>query len=234
MPIRAHTDSQFENELHQLRNALLYMGGEIEKNISEAMVSLSSSDETMARQIIQRDHLVNCLEIEIDDLCLRILALRQPAASDLRFITTALKIVTDLERIGDLSVHIAQRALQLGPGPHPPAYRHISQMARSIQEMVHSALDAFVKREAELAERVLVLDRDVDQLNTQVFNELTQLMTEEPQNIPRTIALLNVSKYLERIGDHATNVAEMVVFMVRGKDIRHMWSRQNTERNRRS
>ncbi len=227
---REHTDSQFENDLHQLRNALLYMGGEIEKSITDGMRALLESNEALARQTIQRDHLINCLEVEIDDLCLKILALRQPAASDLRFITTTLKIVTDLERIGDLASHVAERAAELSQQPRLGPYLALGHMAELAQQMLKDALDAFVQRDADLAEKVIALDSQVDQLNSGNFRELLKLMTDDPKAVARGISLINVSKYVERIGDHATNIAEMVIFMVRGKDVRHLHSRQEQNR----
>jgi phosphate transport system protein len=226
MPPREHTDSQYETELTQLRNSLLYMGGEIEKNIGDAIRALVEGNESVGLQVIQRDHVINCLEVDIDDLCLRILALRQPAASDLRFITTALKIVTDLERIGDLATNIAERAVELSREPPLMPYTELASMAGMAQQMVKDALDAFVRREPELAEQVIRRDRTIDELNARVFRELLTLMTGDPRAISRAIGLMGVAKHVERIGDHATNVAEMVVFMVRGKDIRHLWSRQ--------
>lgn len=233
MPLRGHLDSHYEQELTQLRNSLLQMGGEIEKNISDAMSCLRQDNEGLAREVIRRDHQVNCLEVEIDELCLRVLALRQPAASDLRFITTAMKIVTDLERIGDLSANIAERCLTLTGMKRPALVQQIFDMASQAQEMVKSSLDAFVHRETELAEKVIATDKRLDEQHRQAFFDIVELMGKEPAQIHQTVNLLSMARYLERIGDHATNIAEMVVFMVRGKDIRHLWSRQEQQKSRR-
>src|SRR5688572_17242088 len=226
MALREHTDSQFETELHQLRNALLYMGGEIEKNISDAIKALEGDDE-LARQVIPRDHLINCLEVEIDDLCLRILALRQPAASDLRFIATALKIVTDLERIGDLAVNIAERSIELNDEPPLKPYIDIPRMASAASAMVSKALDAFVKRDPALAREVLQADQAVDELNVQLFRELLTYMLEEPKNVSRALRITFIAKYLERVADHGTNIAQMVIFMCEGRDVRHPGAQEN-------
>lgn len=225
MPLRGHLDSHFEQELTQLRNHILRMGGEIEKNIGDAMDCVKAGEEALARQIIRRDHQVNCLEVEIDDLCLRILALRQPAASDLRFITTALKIVTDLERIGDLATNIAERSIALQDSQRPAIVSQVLEMGRLAQEMLKSSLDAFVHRETALAEQVISRDRRLDELHRETFDAVIGLMQAEPENIPTSVNFLSIARHLERIGDHSTNIAEMVVFMVRGKDIRHLWSR---------
>jgi len=225
MPLRGHLDSHFEQELNQLRNHILHMGGEIEKNIGDAMDCVKADNEVLARQVIRRDHQVNCLEVDIDELCLRVLALRQPAASDLRFITTALKIVTDLERIGDLATNIAERCVSLRGAGRPSLVSLMLEMGRLAQEMVKSSLDAFVHRETTLAEQVIGRDRRLDELHRSAFEQVLTLMQAEPAEIPVTVNFLSIARHLERIGDHATNIAEMVVFMVRGKDIRHQWSR---------
>jgi phosphate transport system protein len=165
---------------------------------------------------------VNRLELEIDQLCLRILALRHALPSDLRFITTALKLVTDLERIGDLAVNVCERVIELNQDPPLASYRDLSRMAEAARAMLREALDAFVQGDAWRAQRVLEQDRTVDAYNAQIFRDLMADMIENPKNVHRAIRTQSIAKTFERIGDHATNVAEMVVFMVKGEDIRHL------------
>jgi phosphate transport system protein len=172
--------------------------------------------------MIEHDHGVNRLELEIDQLCLRILALRHALPSDLRFITTALKLVTDLERIGDLAVNVCERVIELNQDPPLSSYRDLSQMAEAARSMLREALDAFVQGDAWRAQRVLEQDRTVDAYNAQIFRDLMADMMENPKNVHRAIRTQSIAKTFERIGDHATNVAEMVVFMVKGEDIRHL------------
>ncbi|RMF83058.1 MAG: phosphate transport system regulatory protein PhoU [Nitrospinota bacterium] len=219
---RRHTSTQYEQELTELRQKLLRMGGYVEEMIFRTMQALVERDSELARQMIEFDHQINRLEVEIDELCLHILALRQPTASDLRFLSTAMKIVTDLERIADLGTSIAERAIELNEEPQLKPYIDLPRMAEAAQKMVHDCLDAFVERNVELAESVLRHDHVVDELNEQIFRELLTFMLEDPHNITRAMRLMFVSKALERIGDHATNIAEMVIFMVKGKIIRHM------------
>ena len=165
---------------------------------------------------------MNRLDVEIDDLCIRLLALRQPAARDLRFITTALKITTDLERIGDMAVNICERALELNAEPQLKPYIDIPRMARISERMIRESLDAFVRDDTNLALKVCKDDQEVDDLNSQIFRETVSFMIEDPHTINRAMKIGFISKYLERIADHATNIAEMVIFMVKGKSIRHI------------
>jgi phosphate transport system protein len=176
----------------------------------------------MANVIIERDHEVNRLDVDIDDLCIRLLALHQPAGRDLRFITTGLKITTDLERIGDMAVNICERALELNQEPQLKPYIDIPRMTQIAQGMIRESLDAFVREDTDLALKVCKDDEQVDQLNSQIFREVITFMIGDPLTINRAMKLASISKYLERIADHATNIAEMVVFMVKGKSIRHM------------
>lgn len=220
-----HTDKAFESDLLRLREKLLGMGGRVEELIADSARALSERDSQLAQHIRAADAEVDRLELEVDELCRRILALRQPAASDLRLITTALKIVTDLERIGDLAVNIAERVLDLNQAPPLSTSIDLSRLAALAQEQVKSALDAFVGADAEKADRVLRGDDRLDGLFVEIFNALTATMTNDPSTIRRAMALMFVAKHLERIGDHALNVAEMVVYMVRGTDVRHLESR---------
>ena len=217
-----HTDKKYEEELKKLREEILYMGGLVEDQIQKAVKSLVDRDSEMAQIIIERDHEVNRLDVEIDELCIRLLALHQPAGKDLRFITTGLKITTDLERIGDMSVNLCERALELNQEPQLKPYIDIPRMARIAQRMIRESLDAFVREDTDLALKVCKDDEEIDQLNSQIFREVISFMIEDPHTINRAIKISSISKYLERMADHATNVAEMVIFMAKGKSIRHM------------
>lgn len=218
---RRHTDHEFEAELQRLKDQLLLLGGTVENLIARSIRALLERDSGLAQSSILIDAAVNQLEKEIDELCLQILARRQPVASDLRFVTTALKIVTDLERMGDLAVNICKRVIELNTEPQLRPYVDLELMAGIAKSMLREALDAFVESDGDRAERVIARDQDVDAFNTQIFRELLTYMMEDPRNVTRAIKILNIAKTLERIGDHATNLAEMVVFMVRGQDIRH-------------
>ena len=171
--------------------------------------------------MVDRDRQVNAYDVEVDEQCVQLLALNQPAASDLRFITTAMKIVTDLERIGDQAVNIAQRALELHQEPQLKPYVDLPRMAEMAQRMVKESLDAFVTRDTELARRVRGEDAAVDALKEQIFRELLTFMMADPRTIPRALRLILISRFMERVADHATNIAEMVVYMVEGKMVRH-------------
>lgn len=217
-----HTDKKYEEDLKKLREEILYMGGLVEDQIQKAVKSLVDRDSELAKIIIERDHEVNRLDVEIDDLCIRLLALHQPAGKDLRFITTGLKITTDLERIGDMSVNTCERALELNQEPQLKPYIDIPRMARIAQRMIRESLDAFVREDTDLALKVCKDDEEIDQLNSQIFREVISFMIEDPHTVSRAMKLSSISKYLERMADHATNIAEMVIFMVKGKSIRHI------------
>lgn len=220
-----HTDRAYERDLNKLRDGLLAMGARVETMIAECVAAVVQRDTKLAEHVMKSDVAVNRLELEIDDLCRKIIALRQPAASDLRLITTAVKIVTDLERVGDLAVNIAERAVDLNKAEPMPRYDDLPRLAELSQDQLKNALEAFVKGDVALAEQVLKSDEFLDTLFVKLFNELLQLMMEDSKNIRRATSLLFVAKHLERIGDHATNVAEMVVYLVKGTDIRHPRSR---------
>jgi phosphate transport system protein len=227
--MKKHTDRDFEGELDTLREHVLLMGAKVEEMIQASIRSLTTRDSVLARRMIDFDHQINRLELESDELCLRILAKRQPVASDLRFITIALKLVTDLERIGDLGVNICERVLELNEEPPlGKSESSIQVMAEAAEGMVHDALDAFVQGDPERAQQVIARDKVVNDMYSQLFRALLTYMMEDPRNIYRATRLQSIGKYLERIGDHATNLAEMVVFMVKGKDIRHPASREGT------
>jgi phosphate transport system protein len=212
----------FEERLDELSEHLLRMGGLVEEAISRSVRALVDRDSGLARQVITEDAEVDRLELEIDRLSMESLALQQPFARDLRFITTAMKITTDLERMADQAVNICQRAIELNEEPQLKPYIDIPIMSQLAQKMMREALDAFVRRDVELAREVIPADNKVDALKNQVFRELLTFMMEDPRTIPRATRLILVSRHLERIADHATNIAEMVVFLVEGKDIRHI------------
>jgi phosphate transport system protein len=223
-----HTSRHYESELLELKETILFIGGTVEEMIATAMRALVERDSLLGRKVIDSDRAVDSAEIEVDHLCLNLLALRQPAASDLRFIATALKMVTDLERIGDLAVNIAERALELNQEPPLKPYIDVPRMSAAVATMVHNALDAFVNRSADQARAVLDADDEVDKLNVQLFRELLTYMIEEPRNVSRAMRITFIAKYLERIGDHATNIAQMVIFMCEGRDVRHPRLKRNS------
>ncbi|WP_447972180.1 phosphate signaling complex protein PhoU [Nitrospira sp. Kam-Ns4a] len=211
----------FDDDLAQLKDQLLRMGGLVERQIHEAVRSLIERDSDAARRIIEKDRVVNRMDVDIDETCVRLLALQQPAARDLRFVTTAMKISTELERMSDLAENIAERTIELNEEPQLKPYIDIPRMAEWTMRMVKDCLDAFVNRDAGLARKVCADDDVVDRLTEQLFRELLSFMIENPQTISRAIRLTFIGKYIERIADHATNIAELVVYMVEGKIIRH-------------
>ncbi|MFH1702900.1 MAG: phosphate signaling complex protein PhoU [Nitrospirota bacterium] len=211
----------FDEELRALKDRVLKIGSLIEAAIRDSVTSLVERNSELARKVIEKDRQINALDVEIDEECIRLIALRQPKARDLRFITTAMKITTDLERMGDLAENIAERAIELNEEPQLKPYIDIPRMAEIAQEMVRESLDAFVMC-SKLPYEVIKRDDDVDNLNAQVFNELLFYMIQDPNTVTRAIKINYVSKYLERIADHATNIAEMVIYMCEGKIIRHM------------
>jgi phosphate transport system protein len=227
--MKEHTDRQYEADLHRLRQDLLLMGGKVEQMISSALRAFETRDAALAEQTIAADLEVNRMELDTDELCLRVLALRQPAASDLRFITIALKIDTDLERIGDLAVNVAERAQELCAVGSPGALVDLKGLGTLAQGLLRDALDAFVVGDVRKAEEVLDRDRVLDARYAEVLNTLIASMCDRADALPYATRALAVAKYLERIGDHAKNIAEMVVFMVKGQDIRHMSSRTADE-----
>jgi phosphate transport system protein len=211
----------FHEELEALKQTLLAMGGLVEDQIRRVMRALIERDDALAQEVIERDQQVNAYDVEVDETCVSLLALHQPAAGDLRFITTAMKIVTDLERMGDQAVNIAQRVLELNREPQLKPYIDLPRMAEAAQRMVKESLDAFVARDTELARRVCAEDAEVDALKEQIFRELLTFMMEDARTIPRAIRLILISRFLERLADHATNIAEMVIYLVDAKMVRH-------------
>jgi phosphate transport system protein len=212
----------FDDELQQLKAKLLRMGGLAERQIQNALQALTARDSALAAQVIEGDHRVNALDVEIDEDCIRLLALQQPAARDLRLITTAMKIATELERISDLAESISERAIELNREPQLKPYIDIPRMGNWAITMVKESLDSFVRGDVYLAQKVMKDDDFVDDLMGQLFRELLSYMLEDPRTISRAIRLTFVSKSIERVADHATNIAELVIYLVEGKIIRHM------------
>jgi phosphate transport system protein len=224
--------TQKELDLEKLKERILKMGGFVEDAIRKSIKALVERDRNLAIEVIDGDAIINNFDVEIEEECIRFLAIWQPTGSNLRFVTTAIKIITDLERMGDLAVDICERGIELLDEPPLKPYIDIPRMAEAAQKMLKDSLDAFVAKDADLALRVCEADDFVDNLNQQIFNELLLYMLKDPRNISRAVRLTYITKYLERVGDHATNIAEMVVYMVKGKVIRHMACeamRQKTE-----
>lgn len=213
---------KLEHDLTDLKDRVLRMGSLVEDAIRKSITALVERDRDLALAVIDGDHVINTYDVEIEEECIRLLAIWQPTGSNLRFITTAIKIITDLERMGDLAVDICERTIELLDEPQLKPYIDIPRMAEASQKMLKDSLDAFVARDPDSAMKVCEADDFVDNLNQQIFNELLVYMLQDPRNISRAVRLTYVAKYLERIGDHATNIAEMVVYMVKGKVIRHM------------
>ena len=211
----------FREELQELQSTLLEMGGLVEASIHNSVYALVDRNEDKAKEVMWAEALINQKEIEIDDLATRLLALFQPMARDLRFITAVIKMNSDLERMGDLAVNITERAMSL---MQEPVVRHlidIPRIAELAESMVHRALDAFARGDADMAREVLLADDEVDRLRDSVYYELLSFMQEERTTINRAVDLMFVAQHLERIADHATNIAEDVLFLVKGIDVRH-------------
>ncbi|HJT22390.1 MAG TPA: phosphate signaling complex protein PhoU [Nitrospira sp.] len=212
---------RLDQELEELRALLLRMGALVEEQIARSIQALVNRDVALASRVIERDAHVNALDVHIDETCMRLLALQAPAAGDLRFVTTAMKISTELERMSDLAENICERAIELNEEPQLKPYIDIPRMADWTMRMVRECLDAFVRSDAVLARKVCLDDDFVDHLTHQLFRELLSFMIENPATITRAIRLTFVGKYIERIADHATNVSELVVYMAEGKIVRH-------------
>jgi phosphate transport system protein len=211
----------FDQELEQLKCKLLEMSSLVEAAIYHSITAVVQKDHALAEDVLKNEARVNQMEIEIDDLAIKLLALKQPMAVDLRLITAALKINNDLERMGDLAVNIAYRAIDLIREPVVTPMIDIPHIAALVQSMLRKALDSFVTRDEQLARSVLASDDGVDDLRTASFHELISFMEKTPKNIPQALSLLSVVRNLERIADHSTNIAEDVLFYVKGIDVRH-------------
>jgi phosphate transport system protein len=217
----ALTSKDFAQELRTVRERLAQMGGRAEQQIALAMQSLADADDDLANKVIGNDGAIDRDETEIDELATQILATRQPVAGDLRFIIMTLKFVTDLERIGDLAVGIAKRALELNRVPGLATHHKLSTLAAAVQKNLRAALDSFVTKDADRATAVITADVEVDRLNASLFAELLAHVATDPATVTRVLPMTSVCRYLERIGDHVKNLAEEVVYMVRAQDLRH-------------
>jgi len=221
MTEKSHTSIQYEKELQNIKENLLFEGALVEQAIQYAMQSLLERDSNLAHSVIDKDEQIDELDEKIEEQCIRLLALRQPAAKDLRFIATAIKVNGHLERIGDLAVNIARRALDLNKVPPVKPYIDLPRMADITREMVKESLDALVREDCELADAVRKKDEKVDNLNEQIFRELLTFMMEDPKTIHRALLITQISKSLERISDHAESIVKMVIYMVTGESVKH-------------
>ncbi len=221
MEEKRHMSIQYDNELREVKESLIYMGALTEQAIEKGMNALVERNSDLARQVIAEDALINKYDMEIEDKCIRLLALRQPAARDLRFITTAIKINGHLERIGDMAVNIAEKAIILNEEPTLKPYIDLPRMAEVVRSMIKESLDAFVNEDARLAAKVKKDDEIIDNLTEQIFRELLTFMMEDSHTIHRAMIISQISKNLERIADHASGIADMVIYMVTGRSVRH-------------
>jgi len=216
-----HTIKRFDVELDKLRELVLSMGGLVERAIGDAVQSILEQDEELAKKTMKRDEAINALEVQCDEMTRDILVRRQPAAGDLRFILGIIKIVTDLERMGDLAAGIAEGMINTKDNP-PKNFSNLDIMAEKVQKQVKRALDALTRSDADLSMKVIDKDQGIDKLYKRVYREMLTYMLEDPKEISSSIIISNIAKNLERISDHATNISEMVVYMARGHDIRHV------------
>ena len=214
-------ERHFDEELKELKGMLLKMSGLVEEAVSDSIKSLVERDLKLAEKVIHSDHAINMLEIEIDEFSLKLLALRHPEAGDLRLITSVMKANSDLERMGDLAVNIAERVVTLLKEPTLKPLMDIPLMAKTTQGMLKDSLDSFVNRDSKLAKSVCERDDVVDNLNNQIFRELLTYMLEDQKTIHRALDLILIARNLERIADHSTNICEDVIFIVEGKNIKH-------------
>src|SRR5262245_1445562 len=221
MQEKQHTSRQYEQQLRTLKEKLLLIGHKAEVAIADATRALIERRPSLAQRVVDEDDELDRLEIEIDDICLEVLAREQPVASDLRFITTAMKIVRDIERIGDNGVNIARRALEIMNEPELKPIIDVPVAAKAAQRILKESLDAFVLGDAKMAKGVIDDDKYIDDVCEQMLRELLTYMFEDPATISRALPLIFVARNLERVGDHAANIAEMVIFLVEGRDIRH-------------
>ena len=218
-----HTDRAYESELVALRDRLVDMVGQVEQMVVDAVKAVTERDAQLARETIRLDRRVNRAEVEIDEMCMLLLARRQPVASDLRLVTTALKMVTDIERIGDVAVNLCERAIDLAGEPAIPGIDEaLNALGGLAAAMLRHAIEAFAQRDAEKAEAVLHMDDDADEQYHQIVRALAQRIRDNPDKVEQNVALQSAAKQLERVGDHATNLAEQVILLVRGQDLRHL------------
>jgi len=221
MELRVHTSQDYEAELSAVRDKIVAMGAQVDKIAEDSGRALFERDVELANRIILSDREADSMELEIDHLCLEILARRQPVAGDLRLLTAALKIVVDLERVGDLGVSIAGRVAELGREPPLLPYDDLLRMLSTARGMVSEALAALLAKDVTRAGLVIDKDEVVDAYYAQIFNQVLRLMRDHPEDVARATRIQAISKYVERIADHAVNVAERVIFVLTGEDVRH-------------
>ncbi len=221
MEEKRHTSLHYEKELQAIKDGIIYLGALTETAIRKAMKSLSDRDTELAHGVIRDDDEIDRLDTDLEERCIKILALRQPTAIDLRFITTAIKITGHLERIGDMAVNIAEKVMLLNEEPQLKPYIDLPRMAELVGGMIKDSLDSFVKSDLEQAEKVRRVEQVIDDLNEQIFRELLTFMMEDSKNIHRALLVMQVSKNMERIADHAKGIADMVTYMVTGECVRH-------------
>ncbi len=224
MVTKEHISKQFDADLEEVRTRVLQMGGFVEQQIEHAIEALTNGDEELIEQVISYDHRVNAMEVSIDEICNQIIARRQPTASDLRMIMMVIKTITDLERIGDEAEKIARmaRLIYAADRMHMPRFVEIKHMASMAMDMVHKALDSFARLDLNTAAQIVRQDDLVDEEFRSIMRQLITFMMEDPRKISTSIEILFVAKAIERIGDHAKNMSEYVVYMVKGKDVRHV------------
>ncbi|MDO9270645.1 MAG: phosphate signaling complex protein PhoU [Methylobacter sp.] len=221
--IGQHISGQFNKELEDVRNKVLTMGGLVEQQIELAVTAFSTGDVEMAELVIKQDNQVDALEMAIDQECMQILALRQPAAFDLRLLITVIKVINELERVGDMAERIAEMAIQLSSADNKhDQYYELEHMAELVQEMLHGALDVFARMNVEDVTSITGLDENVDREYASIIRQLITRMMEDPRNITRMLDVLWIARSLERIGDHACNICEHLIYMVKGEDVRHL------------
>jgi phosphate transport system protein len=218
---KRHTSIQYEMELQEIKESLIYMGVLTEEAIAKGVEALLRRDAAIAHSVIAGDDQIDRLDVEIEEKCIRLLALRQPAARDLRFIATAIKINGHLERIGDMAVNIAEKAIILNKEPQLKPYIDLPRMAEVSRQMIKESINAFINEDTALANKVRGDDEIVDSLNEQIFRELLTYMMQDVQTIKRASIIMQISKSLERISDHAKGIADMVVYLATGKSVRH-------------
>lgn len=221
MEEKKHTSSHYEKELKEIKDRLIYLGALTEKAIQQSMRSLAERNSDVARQVIKADDEIDRLDTDVEVRCIKILALRQPTAIDLRFITTAIKVTGHLERIGDMAVNIAEKAIQLNEEPQLKPYIDLPRMTDLVGQMIKDSLDSFIANDLKLAEKVRQTEQVIDDLNEQIFRELLTFMMEDSKSIHRSLLIMQISKNMERIADHAKGIADMVTYMVTGLCVRH-------------
>ena len=220
--ISHHTSQKYNAELEDIRSKVLTMGGMVEQQLSDAVTAVVEGDSALGESIINNDFKINGLEVEIDEDCARILARRQPAASDLRFVVAVIKTITDLERMGDEAERIGRMAVQLANRERPKSqFSELRHMAEEVKQLLHDSMDAFARTDVSAAVRTVARDRRVDQEYESIMRQMITFMMEDPRQIPRTLEIMWSARALERIGDRACNICQYVIYLVKGRDVRH-------------